>query len=418
MVDVDQSWPSIQFGIDLDLSGSAYVFESGNNRGNFGTYATGDRFQVAIVGGVVKYKKNGTVFYTSSVTPAYPLVVDTSLYSNGSTLSNVVLNSARLQWLVPDHLGTPRMIIDQTGSLTNLKRHDYLPFGEEISAGTGGRTSAMGYLVGDNVRQQFTSKERDSETGLDYFGARYYSSTQGRFTSVDPMGAVFSRQIDPQQLNRYSSVRNNPLRYIDLDGRDLKLASGLKKADQDRIIKRAVNLYRKASGRAAIESMATSDIKFEVGTGNLPSKISLMDRTVKETYGETKGIGFKIIHEPADPSKVISIDRASGVVRIVFDLSKRKDADVSYSAGLSSVAPPSEQHLFDHEFGHADDMNKNMVAEANQSEQQAEQNAEAFANTAEKEKDSLSQEDAEKRVRENFGITPQPEKKKEKKDNE
>src|SRR6185503_18988193 len=49
--------------------------------------------------------------------------------------------SAQVQWLVTDQLGTPRMVIDQTGALANVKRHDYLPFGEELSAGTGGRTT-------------------------------------------------------------------------------------------------------------------------------------------------------------------------------------------------------------------------------------------------------------------------------------
>jgi RHS repeat-associated protein len=83
---------------------------------------------------------------------------------------------------VTDHLGTPRLIVDQPGALANIKRHDYLPFGEEIFAGTGGRTTAMGYVAGDHVRQQFTLKERDAETGLDYFNARYYASLQGRFT--------------------------------------------------------------------------------------------------------------------------------------------------------------------------------------------------------------------------------------------
>ena len=276
----------------------------------------------------------------------------------------------------------------------------------------------MGYVAGDGVRQQFTSKERDLETGLDYLGARYYSSVQGRFTSIDPIGAAFSRQIDPQQLNRYSNVRNNPLRYTDPDGRDLKLAPGLKKADQDRIIKRAINLYRKASGRAAIESMVTSDITFEVGTRNLPSKINLMDKTVKETYGLTERAGFTGTKDANDPKRWTSIDRTSGTVHIDFDFSKRKDAEVSYNAGLSSAAPPSEQHLFDHEFGHANDMNTDLLKEVNQGEQQAEQNAETFANTIEKEKDSLSKEDAEKRIRQIFGIPAQPEKKKENKNDE
>jgi hypothetical protein len=51
--------------------------------------------------------------------------------------------------------------------LQNTKRHDYLPFVEELIVGQGGRTTWQGYS-GDSVRQKFTSKERDIETGLDY----------------------------------------------------------------------------------------------------------------------------------------------------------------------------------------------------------------------------------------------------------
>ena len=71
---------------------------------------------------------------------------------------------------------------------------------------------------------QFTGKERDSETGLDYFGARYLSGAQGRFTSPDP--AMSSAKLDdPQTWNRYAYVTNNPLRYIDSDGRDRREAA-------------------------------------------------------------------------------------------------------------------------------------------------------------------------------------------------
>jgi RHS repeat-associated protein len=97
-----------------------------------------------------------------------------------------------------------------------VKRHDYLPFGEELFAGTGGRTVAQGYAA-DGVRQQFTSKERDSETGLDYFSARYYASMQGRFTSADPLLAS-GRPANPQSWNRYSYVLNNPVRLTDPTG--------------------------------------------------------------------------------------------------------------------------------------------------------------------------------------------------------
>lgn len=56
--------------------------------------------------------------------------------------------------------------------------------------------------------RKFTGKERDAESGLDNFGARYMGSSLGRFMSPDPMGG---HPQDPQTLNRYTYVRNNPL---------------------------------------------------------------------------------------------------------------------------------------------------------------------------------------------------------------
>jgi RHS repeat-associated protein len=125
-----------------------------------------------------------------------------------------------VQWLISDHLGTPRMVLDQTGSLANMKRHDYLPFGEELVAPTTGRSAAQGYASGDGVRQQFTLTERDTETGLDYFFTRYHSSTQGRFISVDPENyQARLMPTDPQTWNGYSYVGNNPMVRTDPTGK-------------------------------------------------------------------------------------------------------------------------------------------------------------------------------------------------------
>ena len=78
-----------------------------------------------------------------------------------------------------------------------------------------------GCLCDEGRRSRSTGKERDGETGLDYFGARYMSAAQGRFTSAD---APFADQFveDPQSWNLYAYTRNNPLRYIDDDGRGAK----------------------------------------------------------------------------------------------------------------------------------------------------------------------------------------------------
>ncbi len=71
---------------------------------------------------------------------------------------------------------------------------------------------------------QFSGKERDAESGLDYFGARYYSGAQGRFTTPDwsdkPEPIPYANLNDPQTLNLYSYVRNNPLSKADPDGHD------------------------------------------------------------------------------------------------------------------------------------------------------------------------------------------------------
>ncbi len=66
-------------------------------------------------------------------------------------------------------------------------------------------------------RSRCTGKERDAETGLDYFGARYFSSAQGRMTSPDAYG-VDQHPEDPQSWNLYAYGRNNPLRFVDPNG--------------------------------------------------------------------------------------------------------------------------------------------------------------------------------------------------------
>ena len=117
-------------------------------------------------------------------------------------------------YLSYDYLGSVRMVTD--ANVKVVARHDFAPFEQEIPAGLGGRTAVWG--ASDNVSQKFTGKERDQESGLDYFGARYYGSALGRFTSPDPSPAGISIQ-DPQSWNLYSYVRNRPLAMVDGNGK-------------------------------------------------------------------------------------------------------------------------------------------------------------------------------------------------------
>jgi len=189
------------------------------------------------------------------------------IYGAGSLLATVepiAANSNGTRYITSDHLGSPRVVTSSSAAV--VSRHDYLPFGDEIGAGVGGRTSGMGFPgAADGLRQKFTSKERDTETGLDYFGARYYTSMQGRFTSADPL--LSSASIyDAQTWNRYAYTLNNPLKYIDplglyewdatlggpaTDAHLLTLKDGKKIVDKR-------NEFRNALAQAAAHSMSST----------------------------------------------------------------------------------------------------------------------------------------------------------------
>src|SRR6266516_2100954 len=115
-----------------------------------------------------------------------------------------------------DHLGSTRVVTDGGGGIK--KRYDYLPFGEEIPCDKGGRCDVFGYSSTDYTRQRFTGKERDAESGLDNFKARYFGSSMGRFSSPDPLMILRQKLTDPQQWNMYAYVRNNPVGFIDPTG--------------------------------------------------------------------------------------------------------------------------------------------------------------------------------------------------------
>ncbi|MDZ4798873.1 MAG: RHS repeat-associated core domain-containing protein [Bryobacteraceae bacterium] len=121
------------------------------------------------------------------------------------------------QYLVTDYLGSTRMIQDSNGNC--VTRMDYAPFGAVVP-----RAGQECYAAPWASGMMFTGKERDgdtaagTQTGLDYFGARYFSGAQGRFTSPDE---PFADQdpAEPQSWNLYTYGLNNPLRYTDPDGR-------------------------------------------------------------------------------------------------------------------------------------------------------------------------------------------------------
>jgi RHS repeat-associated protein len=113
-----------------------------------------------------------------------------------------------------DTVGSVRLLTNASGAV--VAQHDYTPFGEEPNSPT---------LPSVNPRR-FAGKERDGETGFDYFGGRYLHAAPGRLTTVDPVLNVPAALADPQRWNRYAYVRNSPLRLTDPDGRDPFVITG------------------------------------------------------------------------------------------------------------------------------------------------------------------------------------------------
>src|SRR5215475_13629792 len=142
------------------------------------------------------------------------------VYFNGKRVARN--DSSGASYYFSDHLNTASVITDSAG---NIKAEsDYYPWGGELQ-----------FVNNDSNHYKFGSKERDNETGLDFFEARYFSSTQGRFTSPDEFAGgpdelynfadnasdnptFYADLTNPQSLNKYQYAYNNPLRYTDPNG--------------------------------------------------------------------------------------------------------------------------------------------------------------------------------------------------------
>ena len=125
-------------------------------------------------------------------------------YVDGQRLCKITHDAQGVEHRVYYHqdvVGTPVAETNESGQV--LVRANYTPFGEEVIPGAA------------SDPHKFTGKELDDESGLYYFGARYYDAYLGRFVSVDEADGD---NTHPQGWNRYAYALNNPLRYEDPNG--------------------------------------------------------------------------------------------------------------------------------------------------------------------------------------------------------
>jgi RHS repeat-associated protein len=218
--------------VRADVTGGAasqYFYDGNGRRVRKVIGGVATRFEYGAGGELISERNEAT----GAVTKAY-------FYKGGELLATTT-NGGNYQCATADHLGSPRAWTDDSGNLIAGGRHDYCPFGEELSAGVGIRSAALGYGA-DSTRQKFTGKQRDDETGLDYFEARYFSSVQGRFISPDEFTGgptelfaevaahnptFYADIFDPQSLNKYAYCLNNPLIFVDPDGHQSMISDAL-----------------------------------------------------------------------------------------------------------------------------------------------------------------------------------------------
>jgi RHS repeat-associated protein len=141
------------------------------------------------------------------------------LFFNGQRIARRDVSSTgatiAVHYYFSDHLGTHGVVESATGT-TCEQDIDYYPYGGVEND----------YCSGSGVTQnyKFTGKERDSESGLDNFGARYSTSSLGRFMTPDwaakPVNVPYAHFGNPQSLNLYSYVQNNPTTVGDPDGHE------------------------------------------------------------------------------------------------------------------------------------------------------------------------------------------------------
>jgi RHS repeat-associated protein len=130
------------------------------------------------------------------------------IYMGGKLLAEYRPADNRYYYYTSDQIGSTRIVTDQNGVVVYAVAHD--PYGGIQ------QTWESGY---DPVLK-FSGKERDTESGLDYFGARYYDHTLYRFLSVDPLIPTDKALYNPQSWNLYGYCLGNPVGYVDTTGAD------------------------------------------------------------------------------------------------------------------------------------------------------------------------------------------------------
>jgi RHS repeat-associated protein len=186
-------------------------------------YGAGNQRLMSVEGGVVKYFAwdGGKIIAEYEASGANALVWKTSyVYLGGQLLATTsAANGTETRFHHPDRMGT-RLVTDAAGTVVSEQLS--MPFGTMLpfTQVYGGENSYQNPLLSNPSKKRFTTYDRSDATGLDYAVNRFYSPQQGRFTQVDPIGMGAAELANPQSLNLYAYVENDPINSSDPLGLD------------------------------------------------------------------------------------------------------------------------------------------------------------------------------------------------------
>ena len=189
------------------------VTESGATLATFTYDYTGHRTSK------IKPLSSQTNQITQYVGDLYECIINTStpctkyIFANGERVASRPVGSDDVHYYLQDHLSSTNVVTDSAG--TTLQTLYYYPYGQ---------TRVNSIAPSSGVSNKFTDQRSDDETGLYYYGARYYDPSIMLFISPD---SIMVSRYNPQTLNRYSYALNNPLRYIDPSGHQVTDPDGI-----------------------------------------------------------------------------------------------------------------------------------------------------------------------------------------------
>jgi RHS repeat-associated protein len=259
------------------------------------------------------------------------------LSAGGPTLARVESgNKVELQYA--DALQNLIVSLNEQGGI--VANFIYSPFGEVLSS-----------RGADDHRRQFNGKENDKATGLRYYGFRYYDPLILRWNSSDPLYRFRPEVglVEPQRMNLYGFTLNNPLRYVDPDGRDVVLVG----KDQPPTLNLNKQQRLKAAKRpASFSPMSRSRKDAREVSGAAAIKSALSGRSDKKVAYW----GHAFVNNSAlspDKNSVVTASDFAGAVRGMASQPTDiyvygcKTVGTGFAKELSSLLPNTTIHAFD-----------------------------------------------------------------------